>query len=69
MKPNIQYLTDDTGSKTAALIPIQEWEKIWSVYEFYIEIEQSIRRGFQDVKDIKAGKKKAKSISTFLDEL
>lgn len=69
MEPNIQYLTDETGSKTAALIPIREWEKIWSVYKFHIEIEHSIKQGFQDVKDIKTGKKEAKSISTFLDEL
>ncbi|MEM8528742.1 MAG: hypothetical protein AAF806_17725 [Bacteroidota bacterium] len=69
MQPNIQYLTDEQGSKTAALVPIEEWEKIFAFYEYYAEIGESIKRGFQDVKAIKSGKKQAKSISTFLHEL
>ncbi|MEM8529132.1 MAG: hypothetical protein AAGG68_31160 [Bacteroidota bacterium] len=69
MQPNIQYLTNEQGSKTAALVPIKEWEKIIAFYEYYTEIGDSIKRGFQDVKAIKSGKKQTKSISTFLDEL
>jgi len=69
MQPNIQYLTDKNGSQTAVLVPIEEWKKVFAVYTYYMEIGESIKRGFQDVKAIQSGEKKAKTVSTFLDEL
>ncbi|MEM8529171.1 MAG: hypothetical protein AAGG68_31355, partial [Bacteroidota bacterium] len=69
MESNVQYLMDEKGDRTAALVPIEQWEKLLEFYESYSEIGDSIKRGFKDVRAIKSGQQIPKSISTFLDDL
>lgn len=68
-KLSIQYLTDEKGQKTAAVIPIDEWLEYSKFVEQYTSIKNSIQRGFQDVQDIKAGKIVPQSVEDFLDKL
>jgi hypothetical protein len=68
-KLSIQYLTDEEGKKTAAVIPIDEWREYAKFIEQYTSIKDSIRRGLQEVKDIKSGKTIPQSVDDFLNEL
>jgi uncharacterized protein RhaS with RHS repeats len=65
----VQYLTDDEGNRTAALVNIDDWNAILQVYAETHFLEESIRRGFQDVDDVRNGKKEAVSLEDFLNEL
>jgi hypothetical protein len=71
-KSNIQYLTDESGKKKAVLIPIEDWEKIQASLEElagYREMRQSLKRAFQEVKEIKSGKLPKKTLKNFLNEI
>jgi hypothetical protein len=68
-KLSIQYITDEDGQKTAAVIPIDEWLEYSKFVEQYTSIKNSIRRGLQEVQDIKSGKIIPQSVEDFLDEL
>lgn len=65
----IQYLTDENGQKTAAVIPIEEWLEYSKFMEEYITIKNSIQRGLSEVDDIKSGKTIPQSVESFLNEL
>ncbi len=65
----VQYVTNEAGEKTAALVPIEDWQKIFSFYREHAFLKASIERGFADVQAIKEGKQKAQSLMSFLDEL
>ena len=69
---NIQYLTDESGNKTAVLIPINEWKTInQKMFDFMklLNFKKSIDTGFQEVADVKNGKIPRVSLKEFLDEL
>lgn len=68
-KLSIQYLTDEEGQKTAAVIPIDEWLEYAKFVEQYTSIKNSIRRGLQEVQEIKSGKVVPQSVEDFLNEL
>lgn len=68
-KLSIQFLTDENGQKTAAVIPIEEWLEYSQFMNQYLAVKDSIKRGLQDVNDIKSGKITPQSIESFLDEL
>lgn len=65
----IQYITDENGEKTAAVIPISEWLEYSKFLEEYITVKESIRRGLDEIKAIKSGEAIPQSVDSFLDEL
>lgn len=67
--PAVQYLTDENGERTAALIPIEIWKEYERIIDQYVALEESIRRGMQDMRDIKSGIKTAQPVEDFLNEL
>jgi hypothetical protein len=67
----IQYLTNQTGNKTAVLVPYKDWEKInarYALLEKKIAILTGIKNGLEEVKAAKKTGKKLQSLSSFLDE-
>lgn len=73
----VNYITDAKGARSAVVIPIKEWTTIEKQLQkpraklrsakprLLREMEQAI----EEVKLIKAGKKKARSIEQLLSEL
>ena len=69
---NIQYVTDEKGNQIAVQIPIETWKEIrdhMPTFLEYMSLRSSLLAGFQEVKDIQAGKAKGKTIEEFLNEL
>lgn len=65
----IQYLTDENGKHTAAVIPIADWKEIEQVYRDRIKVKASLHRAFLELKDIKTGKASARPVQELLDEM
>jgi len=65
----VQFLTSDTGERTAAVIPIEGWDAIEAIYRERIATLESIREGFLELKEIKAGRLQARPINELWDEL
>jgi hypothetical protein len=73
----VSYITDERGARSAVVIPIKEWDNIEKQLQrpkkklhsrkprLIREMEQAI----EEVKQIKAGTKKARSIEQLLHEL
>jgi hypothetical protein len=73
----VSYIINEKGARSAVVIPIKEWDSIEKKLQkpkvklrkpksrVVREMEQAI----EEVKLIKAGKKKAKSIEQLLNEL
>jgi hypothetical protein len=66
---SIQYLTNTDGQKTAVVIPIDQWLECAEYLEQYLSIKQSIKKGLEEVTEIKAGKIVPQSVEDFLDKL
>lgn len=66
---SLQYLTNAAGERTAVVIPIHQWLEFADYLEQYMTIKQSIKKGLEEVADIKAGKVVPQSVEDFLDEL
>ncbi|NJC28185.1 hypothetical protein [Neolewinella antarctica] len=69
---NVQYVTDDQGTRTSVLVPIEDWNRLVR----YIEdldaverIEQSVRLSMKEVRLMEAGKIQPGSTKEFLDAL
>ena len=72
MTLHIEYITDTKGKPKSVVIPNGEWLKFNRHYELLknkLAVLTGIESAFKDLKDIKSGKKKAKSLAEFLDEL
>lgn len=70
LNPNVQYLVDDSGKKTAVLISIEEWQSLVDQLERYRqqeELKRQISAGLKDVKEMKKGEKKLMTLKEFLD--
>ena len=65
MNTAIQYLVDERGNKTAALIPIADWERYYDILRQHLELEASIKRGFEDVRRMKNGEQSITSAKDF----
>jgi PHD/YefM family antitoxin component YafN of YafNO toxin-antitoxin module len=69
---NIQIATNNQGKRSAVIIPFREWELLQNKIN-KLETEQRILLGIndamQEVKAIIKGKKKAKTLQSFLNEL
>ncbi|MBO0931751.1 hypothetical protein [Fibrella aquatilis] len=70
---NLQYLADHRGNVTGVFIPIQEWEQIRTQLrlpdESKTEHRQELIEAFEEMKEIKAGKRPKPALNNFLDEL
>lgn len=69
MNANIQYLTDNTGKRTAVLVGIEEWEALIKQLEMLSQQEEMRRRltlAFQDVRAAQAGEKQLMTLDDFL---
>ena len=72
---NLQYITDTKGRKNAVQLPLKEWEQIQKDLEeldrlrnkkfFMAELAEAV----EEMKLIKAGKKKARNAEDFINEL
>ena len=76
---SLQIIQGGNGKPTGVFIPIQDWEIMKQEYQNLqaweepeptkTEILNGIKEALEEVKLIKAGKKKAKSLKDLLDEL
>ena len=72
MTLHIEYLTDRKGKHKAVVIPNHEWKKFSSEFEKMknkLSILLGIQTAMREVREIQGGKKKAKSLSDFLNEI
>ena len=74
---SLQYISDNTGKKTAVIIPISEWNALKSKYK-NIDFENgdskkavlsNIERGVKEVKLAQQGKLKTTLAKDFFNEL
>lgn len=68
---NIQIIKDPTGNPQSVVIPYKEWEK----YELQnrkiknkLEVLKGLQQAVEEVKEIRAGKRKGKTLKQFLNE-
>ncbi|MEZ4884566.1 MAG: hypothetical protein R3E32_07570 [Chitinophagales bacterium] len=68
---NIQIIKDPTGTPQSVVIPYQEWKK----YELQnlkiknkLEVLKGLQQAVEEVKEIKKGKRKGKTLKQFLNE-
>ncbi len=69
---NIQFVTDSSGKQQAVQIPIKEWkafEKKFDRVQKKLEFLTELREAAKEVKSMREGKLKEKTIQQFLDEL
>jgi len=72
MTLHIEYITDLKGKPKSVVIPNGEWLKFTKEYEMLknkLTVMMGLESALKEVKEIKAGKKKAKPFSDFLNEL
>ena len=72
MDLHLQYITNDKGSPQAVVIPRKEWDLFQKEYhklKMKLEILLGIENALKEVDLIQSGKKKGKSLATFIDEL
>ncbi len=72
---NLQYITDTKGHKSAVQLPMKDWEQIQKDLRelerlrnkklFMTELAEAV----EELKQIKEGKKQARSAEDFLNEL
>ncbi|MEM6396603.1 MAG: hypothetical protein AAF741_09665 [Bacteroidota bacterium] len=69
MDTTFRFLTDDAGEKTDVVVPIKEWEEVYSFYLQHHEIGKSIKRGFEELGQAMRGETKMLTLEEVLDEL
>ncbi len=72
MQLHVQYLTDDSGAKTAVQIPFSEWRKFVADYNHLRQckkLKASLETAFREVDDIRKGKVKPVTLDEFLNEI
>jgi|GEM_PF-5048887 PHD/YefM family antitoxin component YafN of YafNO toxin-antitoxin module len=68
MSTNIQFLTDDSGKRTAVLVAIEEWEAMVQQLKMLLqqeELRQRLTAAFQDVRAAQAGEKELMTLNLF----
>lgn len=71
MNQNLQYLTDDSGKKTAVVVPYNKWlaiNKENKRLKQLVIIKNGLKDAFLEFEEIKAGKGEMITLSEFLDE-
>jgi len=72
MDLHLQYITNDKGATQAVVIPHKEWDlfqKEYNKLKKKLDILLGIENALEEVDMIQSGKKKEKSLTTFIDEL
>lgn len=72
MKIPIQYVNDSSGQLKAVLISVTHWDKIVQKvkkYEQLLKLKSDLTEAFQEVEEMRKGKKKEQTLSEFLNEL
>ena len=72
MDLHLQYITNDKGAPQAVVIPHKEWDlfqKEYNKLKKKLDILLGIENALKEVELIQSGKKKGKSLATFIDEL
>ena len=70
MTLHIEYITDLKGKQKSVVIPTREWNAFTKEYEMLkskLSVMLGLESALKEVREIKAGKKKAKPFSEFLD--
>jgi hypothetical protein len=64
----MQYLVNDKGTNTAVIVPLKEYKELQESKR-KLQILLGIDNALQEVKDVKAGKRKeGRTLEEFLDE-
>ncbi len=69
---HLQYITNEKGVHQAVVIPNKEWiafQEEYNKIKMKLQIMTGIENALKEVELIKNGKKKGKSLKSFLDEL
>jgi hypothetical protein len=69
---HIDYITDQKGNTKSVIIPNKEWERLCSDLEKTknkLNILLGIQDAMNEVKSLQGRKKKAKTLSDFLNEI
>lgn len=72
MKIDIQYVNDANGYLKAVQLPFSEWEKLLNKmkqYEEELQLKSSLQDAFAEIKLMKKGKLKKKTLSEFLNDV
>ena len=72
MTLHLEYITDRSGKAKSVVIPRKEWDFIQNDYmqvKNKLAVLLGLRDAMKEVREIQSGKKKAKSLSDFLNEL
>lgn len=72
MTLHLEYLTDKKGKTKAVVIPLKEWDFFHKEYlqtKNKLAVLTGLRSALKEVREIQRGKKKAKSLSDFLNEV
>ncbi len=68
---HVQYLTNESGIKTAVQIPYNEWTKLLSDYsrlKQLLALKEDIKLGMLDLLAVEQGKSKEITLAEFLNE-
>lgn len=67
-KASLNYVSDESGNKTAVVIPIEVWAEIVAVLEMNT-LKNKLKVAFQEVEAIEKGELAEVTLKEFLDEL
>ncbi len=71
MTLHLEYITDGSGKPKSVVIPRKEWDFIQNDYmqmKNKLAVLLGLRDAMKEVREIQRGKRKAKSLSDFLNE-
>lgn len=67
-KASLNYVNDESGNKTAVVVPIEVWEEIIAALEMNT-LKNSLKVAFQEVEAIEEGALSEVTLKEFLDDL
>ena len=71
MRTSIQYITDNSGTKTSVIVPYEKWEKLNADFhklQNKLKVFFAIQEGIEEIKALKNSGEKLQSLSDFLNE-
>lgn len=71
MDLHIQYLTDESGAKTAVQIPYNEWLEFYTRYRRlrqYSKLKKGLKDAFEEIENIETRSTKKITLDEFLNE-
>lgn len=72
MNYQVKIIKEQSTNKKLAVMPIEQWKAIeqeLNAYTQHLQIYADIKEALQEVKAIKSGQKKAKTLQELIDEL